>query len=183
MNIIEFLKKGSGIHIKKKNKGKFTSYCGGKVTDECIQKGKNSSNPAIRKRATFAANARKWKHQQGGTIINESPIVTSRLNWIQSMSDYLQKKKELDLQKKELDLQKKQQQSDMISNIGGMISNYLPDIISSFGRKKSNNNSFNSTINSNGSMNTGIGGLTYNWNTDTFGSNNIMNGFNKISLT
>ena len=66
MNILEFLKNGSGIHIKEKNKGKFTSYCGGKVTDECIQKGKNSSNPAIRKRATFAANARKWKHKEGG---------------------------------------------------------------------------------------------------------------------
>ena len=39
MNILEFLKNGSGIHIKEKNKGKFTSYCGGKVTDECIQKG------------------------------------------------------------------------------------------------------------------------------------------------
>ena len=50
----------SGIHIKKKNRGKFTSYCGGKVTDACIQKGKNSSNPAIRKRATFADNARHW---------------------------------------------------------------------------------------------------------------------------
>jgi len=36
MNILEFLKNGSGIHIKKKNRGKFTSYCGGKVTDECI---------------------------------------------------------------------------------------------------------------------------------------------------
>jgi hypothetical protein len=36
MNIIDFLKNGSGIHIKKKNRGKFTSYCGGKVTDECI---------------------------------------------------------------------------------------------------------------------------------------------------
>ena len=68
MNILEFLKNGSGIHIKKKNRGKFTSYCGGKVTDECIQKGKNSSNPAIRKRATFAANARKWKHKDGGVL-------------------------------------------------------------------------------------------------------------------
>jgi hypothetical protein len=29
-------KKGSKIHIKKKNRGKFTEYCGGKVTDECI---------------------------------------------------------------------------------------------------------------------------------------------------
>jgi hypothetical protein len=30
------LGKGSGIHIKAENKGKFTDYCGGKVTDECI---------------------------------------------------------------------------------------------------------------------------------------------------
>ena len=59
----------SGIHIKKKNRGKFTSWCGGKVTSECIARGKASSNPAIRKRATFAANARKWKHQHGGKIM------------------------------------------------------------------------------------------------------------------
>lgn len=49
----------SGIHIKKANRGKFTDYCGGKVTSACIAKGKASSNPTIRKRATFAANARK----------------------------------------------------------------------------------------------------------------------------
>ena len=60
-------KKG-GIYIKPENRGKFTEYCGGKVTTECIQKGKNSPDPKIRKRATFAANARKWKHQEGGTI-------------------------------------------------------------------------------------------------------------------
>lgn len=58
----------SRIHIKKENKGKFTDYCGGTVTNECIQRGKHSSDPAVRKRATFAANARKWKHKQGGTI-------------------------------------------------------------------------------------------------------------------
>ena len=68
MNILEFLKNGSGIHIKEKNRGKFTSYCGGKVTNECIQRGKNSSNPAIRKRATFADNARHFKHRSGGKI-------------------------------------------------------------------------------------------------------------------
>ncbi|MGM9531677.1 hypothetical protein [Intestinibacter sp.] len=58
------LKKGgkNKIHIKKENRGKFTEYCGGKVTSECIQRGKNSSNPVIRKRATFAANVRKFKH-------------------------------------------------------------------------------------------------------------------------
>ena len=52
----------SGIHIKKQNRGKFTDYCGGKVTDECIRKAKASGNPKLVKRATFAANARKWKH-------------------------------------------------------------------------------------------------------------------------
>lgn len=58
----------SGIHIKKKNRGKFTDYCGGTVTSECIARGKRSPNPAIRKRATFAANARKWKHLNGGVL-------------------------------------------------------------------------------------------------------------------
>lgn len=55
-------KNGSKIHIKKKNRGKFTQYCGGNVTEECIRRGKSSPSATIRKRATFAANARKWKH-------------------------------------------------------------------------------------------------------------------------
>ena len=67
-NIISSLKKGSKIHIKKENRGKFADYCGGKVTSECIARGKSSPNPAIRKRATFAANARKWKHAEGGIL-------------------------------------------------------------------------------------------------------------------
>lgn len=65
------VKAKSGIHIKKKNRGKFTDYCGGKVTDECIARGKNSPNPAIRKRATFADNARHFKHRFGGQIVQE----------------------------------------------------------------------------------------------------------------
>ena len=65
---INFRKNGGSIHIKEENKGKFTDYCGGKVTEECIRKGKNSSNPTTRKRATFAQNARRWKHQDGGNI-------------------------------------------------------------------------------------------------------------------
>lgn len=59
---INYIKKGSKIHIKKENRGKFTSYCGGKVTDACIKKAKASGNPTLVKRATFAENARKWKH-------------------------------------------------------------------------------------------------------------------------
>lgn len=65
---IPSFKKGSGIHIKKKNRGKFTEYCGGKVTQKCIDKAKKSGNKTLVKRATFAENARKWKHQNGGTI-------------------------------------------------------------------------------------------------------------------
>ena len=59
---IEILKEGHKIHIKKKNRGSFTRWCGGKVTNECIARGKRSSNPAIRKKATFAQNARRWSH-------------------------------------------------------------------------------------------------------------------------
>lgn len=66
--MIRFLKNGSGIHIKESQKGSFTKYCKGKVTNECIQKGKNSPDPKIRKKATFADNARKWRHKDGGTI-------------------------------------------------------------------------------------------------------------------
>lgn len=62
------LKSGSKIHIKKKNRGKFTSYCGGTVTNECIARAKASGNPTLVKRATFAQNARKWKHKDGGIL-------------------------------------------------------------------------------------------------------------------
>ncbi len=68
--IIDAMRKG-GIHIKKENRGKFTEYCGGKVTAECIARAKRSSSATLRKRATFAANARKWNHQEGGEICLE----------------------------------------------------------------------------------------------------------------
>ena len=63
-NYLLSLRKGGKIHIKKENRGKFTDYCGGKVTSECIAKGKRSPNPAIRKRATFAANSRTWSKKK-----------------------------------------------------------------------------------------------------------------------
>lgn len=59
---------GGPIHIKKANRGKFTKYCGGKVTSECIARGKRSSDPAVRKRAVFADNARGFKHGDGGPL-------------------------------------------------------------------------------------------------------------------
>ena len=56
--LIFLAKRGAKIKIKKENKGKFTSYCNGKVTNACIEKGLHSSNPTTRKRANFARNAR-----------------------------------------------------------------------------------------------------------------------------
>ena len=59
---VPYFKKGKGIHIKKKNRGKFTEYC--------IKRAKKSKNPKLRKRATFAQNSRSWskKHFLGGAI-------------------------------------------------------------------------------------------------------------------
>lgn len=57
---IPYFKKGKGIRIKKKNRGKFTEYCGGKVTQACIDRAKKSKSASLRKRAVFAENARKW---------------------------------------------------------------------------------------------------------------------------
>lgn len=86
VTLIPKSKSGSKIHIKKQNRGKFTDYCGGKVTQECINKGKNSPDPKIRKRATFAENARKWKHQNGGILFKDFNIkgLTQYLNNLQS---------------------------------------------------------------------------------------------------
>ena len=83
---VPYFKKGKGIHIKKKNRGKFTEYCGGEVTQKCIDKAKKSKNPTLRKRATFAQNSRSWskKHFLGGTLIPKhytgKPITYSRLD-------------------------------------------------------------------------------------------------------
>lgn len=77
-----YFSKGGGIHIKKKNRGKFTSYCGGKVTSECIARGKRSSSPTIRKRAIFAANARKWKHADGGPLLTQGGIWSNGVTFI-----------------------------------------------------------------------------------------------------
>lgn len=58
--LIEYMKKGSKIHIKKSQVGSFTKYCNGKVTNECIARGKRSPDPKIRKKAIFAQNSRSW---------------------------------------------------------------------------------------------------------------------------
>lgn len=81
VSTINTFSKGGGIHIKKKNRGKFTDYCGGKVTSECIQRGLHSSNPTTRKRANFARNARKW-HSFGGWLNSQGGDFTNGVTFI-----------------------------------------------------------------------------------------------------
>ncbi len=57
---------GSGIHIKPSHKGLLHKDLGVKsskpIPEAKLEKAKNSSDPAVRKRATFAENAKHWKH-------------------------------------------------------------------------------------------------------------------------
>ena len=76
MNYLDFFKKGgkSKIHIKKKNRGKFTASAkaAGETVQEHAHKVMNDPNatPLQRKRANFAIQSKKWhkKHKDGGKI-------------------------------------------------------------------------------------------------------------------
>lgn len=106
MNILEFLKKGGGIHIKEKNKGKFTksAKAAGQSVQEHAKSVLNDPNatPLQKKRANFARNAAKWKHKKGGTVKAQEG---TKFNWgsaignlastalQQGISTYMQNKK------------------------------------------------------------------------------------------
>jgi len=59
-------RKRSPIRIKKSNQGKLRKTAktkkGNKIPVSKLRALKNSKNPKTRKRATFALNARRWKH-------------------------------------------------------------------------------------------------------------------------
>lgn len=63
--LIDSYKKGSKIHIKKKNRGKFTASAkkAGEGVQEHAHKVVNDPNatPLQKKRAQFAINAKKWR--------------------------------------------------------------------------------------------------------------------------
>lgn len=66
VELTEHFKKGGTIHINPKNKGKFNALKAktGKTTEQLT----HSKNPLTRKRAIFAQNAKKWKHENGGLV-------------------------------------------------------------------------------------------------------------------
>lgn len=69
---VPYLKEGSGIHIKEENKGKFTASA--KAAGQSVQEHAKSvlndpnATPLQKKRANFARNAKKWKHEEGAKI-------------------------------------------------------------------------------------------------------------------
>jgi hypothetical protein len=63
-----FRAKGGKIHIKPENRGKFTALL--KRTGKSASWFKEHGTPLQRKRATFALNARKWRHGDGGFLRN-----------------------------------------------------------------------------------------------------------------
>lgn len=72
------------VTAKMKRKGTlnaFTKYCGGKVTQECIDRAKKSNNPTLVKRATFAENMRKIKkYDEGGSVFKAIEVLDGVLN-------------------------------------------------------------------------------------------------------
>ena len=127
--MVHLLKKGSGIHIKKSHEGRFTEYCGGNMTEECIRRGKNSPDPKIRKQAVFAQNARKFKHQDGGSIYGASQIQTNgnlSQQWKQQQEMAVQNFNQSMEQKKQLDEMKRMQESQALGqSIGNTVGSLI----------------------------------------------------------
>ena len=54
----KWMQKASDEMEKKGTEGEFTDYCGGEVTDACIERGLNSPSKKRQKQAQFAKAAR-----------------------------------------------------------------------------------------------------------------------------
>ena len=87
---IDFLKSGNKIKIKEKNKGKFTTAAktAGHSVQEYAKVVLNDPNATSlqKKRANFARNAKKWKHQEGGIFIDikkvmKDPVYKKEFGW------------------------------------------------------------------------------------------------------
>ena len=72
-DLIYILKKGGSIHIKKKNRGKFTESAkragmGVQEYARHVLANKDKYSSTLVKRANFARNAKKFKHEDGGIL-------------------------------------------------------------------------------------------------------------------
>ena len=73
---------GGKIHIKPENRGKFTALK--KRTGKSASWFKAHGTPAQKKMATFALNARKWKHADGGELFTHGGIFSNGVTEINS---------------------------------------------------------------------------------------------------
>lgn len=76
-DLIHILKKGGSIHIKKKNRGKFTESAkragmGVQEYARHVLANKDKYSSTLVKRANFARNAKKFKHEDGGVLFAQS---------------------------------------------------------------------------------------------------------------
>ena len=79
---------GGGIHIKPENRGKFTALK--ERTGHSATWFKEHGTPAQKKMATFALNARHWKHGLGGNLFDGTSEPTQQMNVMtyHPMEDY-----------------------------------------------------------------------------------------------
>lgn len=73
----------------KGTEGTFTEYCGGKVTEECIQRGLKSPDPKVRARARLAKTFRKYHKATGGEVSDSTVdyLTGMKETFINSLSD------------------------------------------------------------------------------------------------
>lgn len=71
---------GGSIHIKPENRGKFTALK--ERTGKSATWFKEHGTPAQKKMATFALNARKWKHKDGGPLFTHGGIFSNGITEI-----------------------------------------------------------------------------------------------------
>lgn len=102
---IEMFKKGGGIHINPKNKGKFTASAkrAGMSVQEFarhVLANKDKYSTTQVRRANFARNAKRFKHKEGGIIkhtdfikINNPFIDKPNLDGVRKLFDNYKKNK------------------------------------------------------------------------------------------
>ena len=98
-DLIYILKKGGSIRIKKKNRGKFTESAkragmGVQEYARHVLANKDKYSSTLVKRANFARNAKKFKHEDGGIIKYQNPssplinrVNKSKANFVQRLLD------------------------------------------------------------------------------------------------
>lgn len=77
---LNMYKSGGKIYIKPKNRGKFTALK--ERTGKSASWFKAHGTPSQKKMATFALNARKWKHADGGPMYTQGGVWNNGLTYI-----------------------------------------------------------------------------------------------------